>query len=591
MTITLSTRRTAARVRNQVRALLERSSAYKALAKSEQSLISRNTVKAARFLVDGNGLSAILSLRIQTPDVNAPVANLVNSVDFPAFVAELINGVFHAIVNSSIEQMQAYGEWVAHAAQQVDEFMQDNNHAADAYLAQRWPDWFDFPPLRVRAANKSSALKQTLAKLTPEKTFSRPRLATVRHTVRQLLALERQQALLSLLNENLMAITGVDGATAPTLELRRVVTSPLGGYVEETAGGLRAIEGVASGVAGFVGLTALNPSGLSIAQVTSFAEYEALFGGALPILPELNGHGFLPLAVAGFFANGGAKAYIAPLALASGQTPNDADYIGSSNPPSGLAALAAHDGINLIVAPGITSPPVQRAMVAQCEARRERIAILDMPLHFGAQLTASPIDSNYAAAYWPWLSSNDAGAFVPPSGHLAGQYARLSTNRAPGNEAIVGANGLSETITHATLERLQSLNVNGLRVAPGRQDVVAWGVRTLSNDPDWKYVAIRRYAIYLEQSIAKGLQWAVFEPNTPAFWQRISALVENFLLPEWRNGALLGTKPEQAFFVKCDRSTMTQADIEEGRLVVVIGIAPVRQSEFVVIRIGLGAAS
>ena len=584
MSTTLSTRRTAARVTAQTRALFQQSSVYIALPKSEQLLISRNTIKAARFLVDGNDLSAKLSLRLQASELGAVFADLVSTVDFPGFVAGLIEGVFHSIVTSSIEQMQAYAELIAQVAQRVDEFMRDNESAADAYLAQRWPDWFDYPPLRVRAANKSSALKQVLAKLTPGKTYTRPSLATVRNTVRQLSALERQQVLLRLLNEKLMAIVGADPATSPLLELRRVVMTQPGVYVEETSGGLRAIEGVATGVAGFVGVTALNPSGVNIARITSFAEYERLFGGAIPPSPELDGHHFLPLAVAGFFANGGAEAYIAPITLAPGQTPGDADYIGSLESSTGLAALVAKVCANFIIAPGVTSLAVQQAMVAQCEARRDRIAILDLPLDFA--MRPLPIDSSFAAAYWPWLTIGDAGAIAPPSGHLAGQYARLPKHLAPGNEAIVGALGLMQTMPQAKLEQLQTLKINPLRVAPGRQDVIAWGHRTLSSDPDWKYIALRRHAIYLEQSIAGGLQWTTFESNTPALWQRVTERIDNFLLQEWRDGSLLGTKPEQAYFVKCDRNTMTQADIDQGRLVVVIGVAPLRPSEFVVIRIG-----
>ena len=570
-------------VRAQGRELLQQCPAYLALPAQDRLLFAEQIRKIARFLADGNGLTAKCPMGFIRAERDTPAAEWISSVNFPAFVAGLLNGVFHAIVNSSIEQMQAYAELMANAAKQVDQFMADNERAADAYLVQRWPDSFDYPPLRLRAKRKSSALRLALSVLTPAQTYPRPRRATVQQVARQLLVLEKQQSLLSSLNESILEVAGIDRATAPGLQLQRVVMTQPGDYIEETTG-LRAIVGIATGVAGFVGVAAKNPSDLSIARVTSFAEYEAIFGGTASALPQPNAR-YLPQSVAGFFANGGRVAYIAPVAVGSARAYSDADYIGASDPPRGLAALAAQDGINFIVAPGITSTSVHQAMVAQCEARHDRIAILDVPLAFSPQPLT--IDSSFATAYWPWLIVNDAGDAVPPSGHLAGQYARLAAHRAPSNEAIAGATGLTQVMTQDTIEQLQSLEINSLRVVAGRQGVIPWGMRTLSSDPEWKYVAIRRYAIYIEQSLVKGLEWLIFEANGPTLWARVRVLVENFLLQHWRDGALLGTKSEQAYFVKCDRSTMTQADIDQGRLVIVMGIAPLRPSEFVIIQIGL----
>ena len=260
--------------------LQQQSPAYLALPLNERQLVSEQIRKIARFLADGNGLTAKPVLRLIRSEGEAQATEWISSIDFSAFVAGLLKGVFHAIVNSSIEQMQAYAKLMANAAKQIDQFMAGNERAADAYLVQRWPDSFDYPPLRLRAKRKSSALRLALSVLTPTQTYPRPRMATVQQVARQLLVLEKQQSLLSSLNESILEIAGIDRATAPGLQLQRVVMTQPGDYIEETTG-LRTIVGIATGVAGFVGVTANNPSDLSIARVTSFAEYEALFGGAV----------------------------------------------------------------------------------------------------------------------------------------------------------------------------------------------------------------------------------------------------------------------------------------------------------------------
>jgi hypothetical protein len=162
--------------------------------------------------------------------------------------------------------------------------------------------------------------------------------------------------------------------------------------------------------------------------------------------------------------------------------------------------------------------------------------------------------------------------------------------RAPANEAITGAVGLQAAVDTHGQERLSAQSINSIRTFTGR-GILLWGARTTSNDPEWKYVNVRRYFIFLERSIYEGLQWVVFEPNGEPLWKSVRQTVTNFLLNNWRSGALLGTKPEEAFYVRCDASTMTQNDIDNGRLIVEIGIAPVRPAEFVIIRIGLWTAS
>jgi hypothetical protein len=179
---------------------------------------------------------------------------------------------------------------------------------------------------------------------------------------------------------------------------------------------------------------------------------------------------------------------------------------------------------------------------------------------------------------------------VPPSGHIAGLYAKTDTEggvwKAPANEVLVGVTGLSQEFNQADSETLNAMGVDVIRKFAG-QTIEVWGVRTTSPDSEWKYVNVRRLFIYMEQSLYRGLQWVVFEPNDAASWMLVRTSIENFLRELWRAGGLQGTKPEEAFFVKCDRDTMTQNDIDNGRLICVIGVAPVKPAEFVIIRIGI----
>jgi hypothetical protein len=183
---------------------------------------------------------------------------------------------------------------------------------------------------------------------------------------------------------------------------------------------------------------------------------------------------------------------------------------------------------------------------------------------------------------------------VPPSGHLAGIYARVDTERgvfkAPANESVRGALGVAHALSRAEQNGLNPMGVNCIRIL--NDDVLVWGARTIGGDGngDVKYINVRRTLLFLRESIEEGTQWAVFEPNTPALWAKISRNVTAFLTTLWRNGALEGTKPEEAYFVKCDRTTMTQTDIDQGRLICLVGVAPVKPAEFVIVRIGLWTA-
>jgi hypothetical protein len=217
-----------------------------------------------------------------------------------------------------------------------------------------------------------------------------------------------------------------------------------------------------------------------------------------------------------------------------------------------------------------------------------------------AQTERSRIDSTYAAMYYPWVIVNNPLArpgdesipreiALPPSGFVCGIYVRNDINRgvfkAPANEIVRGALRYDIDVNFAQQEVLNPLGVNCLRFFPGRGNRL-WGARTVSSDPEWKYVNVRRYFNYLERSIDIGTQWAVFEPNGERLWANIRETISSFLVNEWRSGALLGTSPKEAFFVRCDRSTMDQNDLDNGRLICLIGVAVVKPAEFVIFRIG-----
>jgi phage tail sheath protein FI len=242
---------------------------------------------------------------------------------------------------------------------------------------------------------------------------------------------------------------------------------------------------------------------------------------------------------------------------------------------------------------------VQLAMIAHCELMADRVAILDPPPGLNAQqikewrVDTAGYDSKYATLYWPRLKvmdpSKGKAIFVPPSGHMAGVWARNDDTRgvhkAPANEVVRGLTKFEININKPRQDVLNPDGINALRFFEGRGNRV-WGARTMSSDPEWKYVNVRRLFIFIEHSIDKSTQFAVFEPNNPKLWANIRQTVEDFLLVLWRDGALLGDKPEQAFFVRCDRTTMTQNDIDNGGLICLIGVAPTKPAEFVIFRIG-----
>ena len=236
---------------------------------------------------------------------------------------------------------------------------------------------------------------------------------------------------------------------------------------------------------------------------------------------------------------------------------------------------------------------IRKAVIGHCERRKDRIAILGSAPN--TTLTGFPsgdLRSEYAALYYPRLSVRNPETGlernVPPGGHVAGIYARsdaaVGVHKAPANESVRGIAGLERTVTKEDQQSLNPVGVNCIRNFQGRGTLL-WGARTTSDDPSWKYVNVRRLFMYVEESIEEGTQWVVFEPNNPDLWARVRQSISNFLTGLWEDGALMGTSPDEAFFVKCDRTTMTQNDIDNGRLICEIGIAPVKPAEFVVFRI------
>jgi uncharacterized protein len=287
-----------------------------------------------------------------------------------------------------------------------------------------------------------------------------------------------------------------------------------------------------------------------------------------------------------------------------------ADYVGDSAKRTGFGGLEAVDPITMVACPDLMAlyersmldldgvQAVQTAMMNHCELMGDRVAIIDTPPGMNAQQVRewrqdrARYDSKYAALYWPWIKVLDPltgkNISVPPSGHLAGLWSRNDDERgvhkAPANEVIRGALGLDLVMTKGENDLLNPIGVNCIRAFPGR-GIRVWGARTLSSEPEWRYLNVRRLFNFVEESIFEGTQWVVFEPNDQALWERVSRTVSSFLFNVWSSGALFGATADQAFYVKCDEETNPPSIRDVGQLVVEVGIAPVKPAEFVIFRI------
>ncbi len=278
----------------------------------------------------------------------------------------------------------------------------------------------------------------------------------------------------------------------------------------------------------------------------------------------------------------------------------------------GIGALEALDDVTMVCVPDLMSSyergdldlegvkAVQTTVLNHCERMKYRFAILDAPPGMSPQQIGdwrknqAGYDSKFGALYYPWiatpnpLGANGASMLVPPSGYLAGIFARTDDQRgvhkAPANEVVMGSIGLEVNVTKGEQDGLNPMGVNCIRAFPGR-GIRVWGARTLSSDPSWRYVNVRRLFNYVEASIENGTQWVVFEPNDQDLWARVRRDVSAFLRLVWRSGALFGATPEQAFYVKCDEELNPPEVRDVGQLIIEVGMAPVKPAEFVIFRI------
>jgi len=290
--------------------------------------------------------------------------------------------------------------------------------------------------------------------------------------------------------------------------------------------------------------------------------------------------------------------------------PTTADFQGDVSERTGVEGLEALDDVTMVAIPDLMTPmpgqeldrntvkAVQTMMIAHCERMGDRVAILDAPPGLKPQdarkwrMDTAGYDSSYAALYYPWIEVTDPitnrPTHIPPSGHLAGIWARSDNNqgvhKAPANEVVQGATGLAYNVTKGEQDTLNPVGVNCIRAFPGR-GIRVWGARTLSSNPSWRYLNVRRLFNYVEKSIELGTQWVVFEPNNHQLWARVRRDVSFFLDTVWRSGALFGTSPDQAFYVKCDEENNPPQSRDQGQLIIEIGMCPTKPAEFVIFRI------
>lgn len=380
-------------------------------------------------------------------------------------------------------------------------------------------------------------------------------------------------------------------------------------YIEEVSTGARPIEAVGTSTAAFLGL-APDP-GAHVGEAVAInnpSELSRKFIGKSGKSTPLSN------AVFGFFQNGGSRCYV--VNLGAGGT-----LQGTGDGRQGLQLLEAIDEVSIVAAPGFCDAASYEALLSHCESLGDRVAILDAPLDVadtdqlkqvatagggddgkasaGAGLRPRRSDRGFGAFYFPWITIADPLApkqlvACPPSGHLAGIYARTDSTRgvhkAPANETVRGALDVSYRVTQAEQGELNRNGVNCIRFFH-REGIRVWGGRTLADGAgEWRYINVRRLFNMIEESISSATRWVTFEPNDTSLWQSIKRDINAFLMRLWRDGALMGATPEEAFFVQCDEETNPPESINEGKVVAVIGVAPVKPAEFVIIRIGQTAA-
>jgi phage tail sheath protein FI len=370
-----------------------------------------------------------------------------------------------------------------------------------------------------------------------------------------------------------------------------------GVYVEEVPSGSKPIEAVGTSTAGFIGECEVGPINEPV-LCTNWSTYTKHFG-------DFKNSEYLAHGVYGFFNNGGSIAFVLNVGTMEyweGQGKKVASraalYMGEDNGPgtrTGLKAFEEIDEIAILCAPGQTDPAIQDMVLSHCENMKYRFAVLDSPEVIekgGVDKLPKPRDSKYGAYYFPWIEVYDpekGNIFVPPSGHVAGVYARVDAERgvhkAPANEIIRGALGLRYRITKGEQDILNPKGINCIREFKGR-GIRIWGARTISSDPEWRYVNVRRLFNMVEASIEQGTQWVVFEPNDEKLWKKVTRNIKAFLSRIYMSGALFGKNPDEAFYVKCDSETNPPEVIDAGQMICEIGMCPVKPAEFVIFRIG-----
>ncbi len=350
-----------------------------------------------------------------------------------------------------------------------------------------------------------------------------------------------------------------------------------GVYVQEINFQPQSIEGVSTSTAAFLGETQIGANTPTL--ITSWTQYQQIFGS------YFGSDKFMPYTVEGFFLNGGRQCYVCKV--------TNSDYAAA------LALLEKVEEVSIVYAPNAQATPgLTGALINHCERLRYRFAILDSIKGQDPSNVTKPGDSSFAALYYPWIYVREANtgplSLVPPGGHVAGIYAQTDiekgVNKAPANQLVRGAIDLELPIESYQQDSLNLQGINCICNFPGR-GILLWSARTLSSDSLWKYVNIRRLMIYLEQSIKKGTAWVTFEPNNLATWTKLKTQTENFLTQTWRNGWLMGTSKQEAFFVHCDQTTMNQNDIDNGRINILIGVSVTRPAEFTSLRISQTVSS
>ncbi|WP_028050783.1 phage tail sheath C-terminal domain-containing protein [Cellulomonas sp. URHD0024] len=294
---------------------------------------------------------------------------------------------------------------------------------------------------------------------------------------------------------------------------------------------------------------------------------------------------------------------------------NGRKFAGSESARTGIAGLAIADDVTIVLVPDLVTAAtkadgsldlglwkaVQTSLIAHCEQHANRLAILDAPPGLSPQgvkewrTDTAQFDSAFAALYYPWIkvenptgSNGNSEILIPPSGHVAGVWARTDETRgvwkAPANDTIRGVLDVERNITQAEQGVLNPLGINAIRPF-GQRGIRIWGARTLASDTDWTYINVRRLFNMIEATILEGTQWAVFEPNDVTLWEGVKRTLNAYLRGLWSAGALFGASPQEAFFVNCDATTNPPESIDAGKLVVEVGIAPVKPAEFVIFRI------